>query len=356
MAVLLTPPPTEADLAALGERIVERMARPFLVGGHPVSLRASVGTAVAQLGSTPAGNPGELLRRADLALCAAKNAGGGRAVLYRPALDERLDEVRALESDLRGAQALGQFELHFQPQVAVRTEELIGFEALLRWRHPTRGLVSPAVFIPAAEELGLIAGIGDWVLRAACRAATSWPDDLPVAVNVSARQFEDADNLVAGVTAALALTGLPGHRLEIEITESALLNNPADVIDALRQLRAMGIRIAMDDFGTGYSSLSQLHSFPFDRIKIDRTFVAGEGREATQDALIRAIAALGCGLGMSTVAEGVETPRQLERVRAGGCDSVQGYLFSRPVPTHELPVLIETFGRRARLHATPFPA
>ena len=215
--------------------------------------------------------------------------------------------------------------------------------------------MSPALFIPMAEDTGLIVSIGQWVLRSACAAAARWPNDLPVSVNVSPRQFDNVAALVEGIADALTASGLPGERLEIEITETALLRRLPDVLAALHRVRAMGVRIAMDDFGTGYSSLSQLHAFPFDRLKIDRAFIAGAERTAAQDAVIRAIAALGCGLGMTTVAEGVETRDQLEWVRDGGCDSVQGFLFSRPIPLTDIPGFIDTMSARATLAGAVAP-
>ena len=264
---------------------------------------------------------------------------------YTPDMDTRAAARRMLEIDLRKALALREFELHYQPQIELDGDRLVGFEALVRWRHPERGLVPPNDFIPLAEDIGLITAIGDWVLREACLEAIRWPDALAVAVNVSPRQFEKPAHLVESVSRALASSGLPGRRLEIEITESAFLRSEANVLEALHRLRAMGVRVAMDDFGTGYSSLSQLHSFPFDKIKIDRSFVSDRGAQQTgnQDAIIRAITALGASLGMSTIAEGVETTDQLLRLRTEGCTSVQGYLFSRPVPVGQLDALIASF-------------
>ena len=266
-------------------------------------------------------------------------------------MDERALARRVLEIDLRKALALREFELHYQPQIDLELNAVVGFEALVRWRHPERGLVSPADFIPLAEQIGLIVPLGDWVLREACRQAVHWPDEVSVAVNVSPFQFEDTARLIEVVGQALESSGLPGRRLEIEITESVLLRNEQAVLSALHRLREMDVRVAMDDFGTGYSSLSQLHSFPFDKIKIDRSFVKDRSDVNGQNAIIRAITALGVSLGMSTIAEGVETSDQLARIRTEGCTSVQGYLFSRPVPVEEVAALIAGFAGRGQTQA-----
>ena len=340
-ALLMAPPPDPEALAQLGRRIVDVVGRPYLVHGHLVNVGASVGVAVAPEDGS---DSGQLLAHADLALYHAKQSGRGLCCFYTPEMDARALARRSLEIDLRKALALREFELHYQPQIELGDDRLIGFEALVRWRHPQRGLVSPADFIPIAEEIGLIVTLGDWVLREACLEAVRWPGAMGVAVNVSPRQFEDPAHLVESVARALAASGLPGHRLEIEITESVLLRNEKGVLEALHRLRSAGVRVAMDDFGTGYSSLSQLHSFPFDKIKIDRSFVSDRGgQKSNQDAIIRAITALGASLGMSTIAEGVETVDQLQRIRAEGCTSVQGYLFSRPIPVSQIDGLIATF-------------
>ena len=345
-AILVSPTLAHGDLTALAMRVVDVLGRPYLVDGHLVNIGASVGVAVS-----PQDGQGydELLKNADLALYAAKNAGRSTYSFFEPAMDARALARRALEIDLRKALALGEFELHYQPQIDLESEAVVGFEALVRWRHPTRGLVSPSDFIPLAEEIGLIVALGDWVMREACAEAMRWPSGISVAVNVSPYQFEDCSRLVDVVTKALSRSGLPGQRLEIEITESVLLRSEKAVLAALHRLRAMGVRVAMDDFGTGYSSLSQLHSFPFDKIKIDRSFVTGDADPGGQNAIIRAITALGVSLGMATIAEGVETPDQLARIRAEGCMSVQGYLFSKPVPVDQISGLIAEFAAR---HAT----
>ena len=342
-AVAVTPALQQNEMIALAKRIVDVLGRPYLVEGHLVNIGASIGVAVSPQDGQ---EHNQLMRNADLALYAAKSAGRSTYSFFEPAMDARALARRTLEIDLRRALALREFELHYQPQIDLESDAVVGFEALLRWRHPERGLVSPADFIPMAEEIGLIVSLGEWVMREACLEATRWPAAVSVAVNVSPHQFEDSSRLVDMVARALSWSGLPGPRLEIEITESVLLRNEKTVLAALHRIRAMGVRVAMDDFGTGYSSLSQLHSFPFDKIKIDRSFVKDNGDAAGQNAIIRAITALGVSLGMSTIAEGVETSDQLARIRAGGCTSVQGYLFSKPVPVDQVNALISEFAAR----------
>jgi len=342
-ALLVSPIPEPVNLTQLAKRIVDVLGRPYLIDGHLVNIGASIGVALAPHDGL---DHNRLLRNADLALYHAKESGRSTFSFFEPHMDARALARRSLEIDLRKALALREFELHYQPQVDLETDSIVGFEALLRWRHPERGLVSPADFIPLAEELGLIVPLGEWVLREACHEAARWPDGMSVAVNVSPHQFADTARLVSLVAKSLASSGLPGHRLEIEITESVLLRNEQAVLAALRRLRAMDVRVAMDDFGTGYSSLSQLHSFPFDKIKIDRSFVKDQDDAVSQGAIIRAITALGVSLGMSTIAEGVETSDQLARIRAEGCTSVQGYLFSRPVPVDQVDRLISEFAQR----------
>ena len=343
-AAMISPSLGVDGLASLAKRAVDMLSRPYLVDGHQVNIGASIGVAVAP---GDGAEYGQLARSADLALYAAKKAGRGTFNFFEPAMDQRALARRTLEIDLRRALVMREFELHYQPQIDLERNMVEGFEALVRWRHPERGLVSPADFIPLAEAIGLIVPIGEWVLREACVEAAGWQGDVCVAVNVSPMQFEDPGRLVDMVARALAKSGLPGARLEIEITESVLLRNEAAVFAALHRIRGLGVKIAMDDFGTGYSSLSQLHSFPFDKIKIDRSFVR-DGDAHGQDAIIRAIVALGVSLGMTTIAEGVETSDQLARIRAEGCTSVQGYLFSKPVPVGEVADLIAGFAKRGK--------
>jgi len=312
----------------LAGRIVEELARrPFLVEGQAIMVGASVGVATAPRDGS---DPADLLHNADLALYAAKADGKGRFRLYDPALDERLRERRRLEAGLRRALALGELELHYQPLVSSVTGRVTSAEALVRWRDPERGLIPPADFIGIAEETGLIGGIGEWVVRTACAEAVCWPEHIAVAVNLSPVQFREPD-LADTIRMALADAGLPAHRLELEITEGVLLTDEHRTLSTLNALRAAGVRISMDDFGTGYSSLSYLRRFPFDKIKIDQSFVRQLPRDEESAAIIRAIITMGRCLGMTTTVEGVETSDQLTFSRQEGCDSVQGFLISRPL-------------------------
>jgi diguanylate cyclase (GGDEF)-like protein len=319
------------DAARLAGRLVDLVGRTYVLSGHTINIGASVGVALGE--GVVVGR--DLLRNADLALYEAKRAGRNRFRSFEPGMDAALRERRELEIDLRRALALKQFELHYQPFLDLGSNAVIGFEALIRWHHPTRGLVSPADFIPLAEETGLINKIGEWVLRTACSTAATWPDDRAVAVNISPVQFR-TDTLVDLIVSTLASTGLPAHRLEIEITEGALLDNTDSVLKTLHALRDLGIHISMDDFGTGYSSLSYLQKFPFHKIKIDRSFVQRAEEGGDSEAILRAIAGLGVSLGMAITAEGVETPEQLERIRSEQCTHVQGYLTGRPMPADRL--------------------
>jgi EAL domain-containing protein (putative c-di-GMP-specific phosphodiesterase class I) len=274
-----------------------------------------------------------------MALYRAKGDGRGTSRYFEAAMDSRMQARRRLELDLRRALAAAEFELHYQPLLNLASGHVAGFEALVRWRQPDGRLIAPGEFIPLAEEIGLIVPIGEWVLRQACRDAAAWPADVKVAVNLSPVQFKSRD-LVPAVFSALAASHLPASRLELEITESVLLDDSEAVLSTLHQLRTLGVAISMDDFGTGYSSLSYLRSFPFDKIKIDRSFVRDLSTSGDAAAIIRAIAGLGSSLGMRTTAEGVETQEQLDRLRAEGCTEVQGYLISRPRPASDLVDLI----------------
>ena len=333
-AVLLGKPGGREAVGAVAARLVELLARPYILRGQVALVGASIGIALAPEDGT---DPDTLLSRADLALYQSKAQGRGRCSFFVPELQARAEARRALELGLRAALPRGEFALHYQPQLDLGARRLSGFEALLRWQRPGIGLVPPNDFIPLAEEIGLIGGIGAWVLRTATAEAASWPAPLCVAVNVAPQQFQDGQ-LVGTVRAALEAAALPGDRLELEITESALLEDGGwGTMGQLQALKAWGVRISLDDFGTGYSSLSQLRSFPFDRVKIDRSF-------ADDAAVVRAVAALGASLGMRTTAEGVETAAQLERIRAEGCTEAQGYLLGRPVPASELPEVIRRYG------------
>jgi diguanylate cyclase (GGDEF)-like protein len=325
---------------ALGNRVVDILSRPFVVEGQVVNIGASVGISLfPEHGETAEA----IMRHADLALYDAKSGGRRTCRVFSPAMAERAQTRRDLETDLRRALPLGEMSLAYQPQLNVRTKTLTGFEALLRWNHPVRGAVPPAVFIPVAEEIGCIAALGEWVLKTACNEAARWPAPLTVAVNVSPRQIENSERLIRAVDTALEVSGLSPSRLELEITESSLLSKADDVLATLHRLRDRGIRIAMDDFGTGYASLGQLRSFPFDKIKIDRSLIAGLPEGADAAAVIRVIAAIGSGLGMATTAEGVETSEQAALVEADGCTDIQGYLISRPVPASAIGDLMRRY-------------
>ena len=253
---------------------------------------------------------------------------------------------RALENDLRKALAAGEFELHYQPVVNLETNDISGVEALIRWRHPEKGLVAPSTFIPVAEEIGFIGQLGEWAIREACHTAAEWPSHIKVAVNLSPAQFRNL-GFVQHVVGALEQSGLAADRLELEITESTLLQDSEATLTTLYELRALGVRIAMDDFGTGYSSLSYLQSFPFDKIKIDRSFVRNVTTVASSSDIVRAMVALARALDMSVTAEGIETEAQLALLRSTGCTEAQGYYFSVPVPEKNIPKLIEQWnGRR----------
>ncbi|HWL03970.1 MAG TPA: EAL domain-containing protein [Xanthobacteraceae bacterium] len=332
------------EASRLASRLVEEVSKPYDLDGHQVVIGVSIGIATAP---SDGNTPDILLKNADMALYRAKADGRRTFCFFEPEMDARLQARRLLELDLRRALAAGEFELFYQPLVNVNSNAITGFEALLRWRHPQRGMVSPAEFIPLAEEIGLIVPLGEWVLRQACAQAATWPDTLSIAVNLSPVQFRSS-NLVPAVVSALANSGLPAGRLELEITESVLLQESEGNLATLHQLRALGAHIAMDDFGTGYSSLGYLRSFPFDKIKIDQTFVRELDNNPDCIAIISAVTGLGARLGIRTLAEGVETQEQLEQLRAEGCTEVQGYLFSEPVPASDLRQLLEVCRRRER--------
>ena len=312
------------DFAA---RLAETIGKPYDIDGRELVIGTSVGIALAP---GDGADPDQLLKSADLALYRAKVEGRGTFRFFEPQMDARLRARRLFESDLRGALGKGEFELQYQPLFNLEASEITGFEALLRWRHPTRGMVTPADFIPLAEETGLIVPIGDWVLRQACAEAANWPEEIKIAVNLSPVQFKSRQ-FFSAVVGALASPGLTAKRLEFEVTESVLLEETGATRAMLHKLRALGIRIVMDDFGTGYSSLSYLRSFPFDKIKIDRSFIRDLGQKDCA-AIVHATTELARRLGIATTAEGVETAEQLEHLRADGCTEVQGYLISPPMP------------------------
>jgi diguanylate cyclase (GGDEF)-like protein len=324
--------------AALAKRLIELINQPSVVEGHQIIVGASIGIAVVS-GDTDA-TPEQLLKNADMAMYRAKSDGRGTYRFFEPEMDAQAQARRQLELDLRQALADGDFEVHYQPLINLRTNSIVVFEALLRWNHFDRGSVSPADFIGVAEETGLIVQIGEWALRQACAEAMTWPESARVAVNLSPIQFRSG-NLVSSVISALSASQLPPDRLELEITESVLLERTDANLHTLRQLRNLGVKISMDDFGTGYSSLSYLRSFEFDKIKIDRSFIRDIASQAECRAIVRAITALGNSLGMTTVAEGVETAEQLRCLEAEGCTEIQGYVVSRPVPADKVRSVIE---------------
>ncbi len=332
-----------ADATALAQRIIRLMSEPYDIDGNQAVIGASIGIAV---GPGDGLSPDKLLRNADLALYRAKGDGRGTFRFFEPAMDLQMQTRRVMEQDLRKALPAGEFELHYQPVVNLASNNITGFEALIRWNHPTQGMIAPVTFIPLAEEIGFIVPIGEWVIREACATAARWPDDLHVAVNISAVQFRNP-GLMQVIVGALAASGLHPTRLEIEITETVLLKNKETTLAVLHQLRALGIRIAMDDFGTGYSSLTYLQCFPFDKIKIDRSFVKDITENAGSLNIVRAIAALAKGMGMTATAEGVETSEQRDRIKSEGCAEMQGYLFSKPLPAAEIERLF-LCGREAR--------
>jgi diguanylate cyclase (GGDEF)-like protein len=321
----------------LADRLIETLAKPFDLDGHQVVIGTSIGIALAPSDGL---DTDQLMKNADMALYRAKADGRGVSRFFEPEMDAKMQARRTLEIDLRKALVEDEFELYYQPLVNLQSDAVSGFEALLRWNHPTRGLVPPSEFIPVAEEMGLIVPLGEKILRQACTEAAGWPDDIKVAVNLSPVQFK-SKTLALAVISALASSGLPPHRLELEITESVLLQDSELTLTTLHQLRALGVRIAMDDFGTGYSSLSYLRSFPFDKIKIDQSFVRDMSGKEDSIAIVRAVAGLGKNLGMATTAEGVETQEQLRYLRQEGCTEVQGYLFSRPMPARNIRHLLE---------------
>ena len=341
--------PSEAT--AFASRVLDLLAEPFDVDGHRIVLTTSIGIALSPQDGVDAD---QLLRGADLALYRAKADGRGVYRLFQAEMDRQMQMRRLLELDLRQALQENQLELFYQPQVDMRSRRVTAVEALLRWHHPERGSVSPADFIPLAEEIGLIVPIGAWALRTACTMVASWPGTLRVAVNISAAQLTGQD-LVAEVKKALRDSSLPADRLELEITESVMLNDTVATLATLHRLRDIGVRIALDDFGTGYSSLSYLRRFPFDRIKIDQSFVREMSCQPDSGAIVRAIAGLSRELGMATTAEGVETQDQLDLLVAAGCNDIQGFLFSRAVPAASIAEVCAAIAEMLRQPAANCP-
>jgi diguanylate cyclase (GGDEF)-like protein len=327
-------PETVANIAA---HLLQAISQPIEFNGQKIACSASIGVATSSAESDTAD---KVISNADLALYRAKADGRDTFCFFDESMDTQIHARRALGSDLRQAVANNQLELHYQPQIDVFTDEIVGVEALVRWRHPERGLVSPAEFIPLAEETGVIGRIGEWVLRQACTDALKWPERIKVAINLSPAQFKNK-KLAEDITTTIAQIGVAPTRLELEITESVLLQDVGDNLAALRTLKQLGVRVSMDDFGTGYSCLGTLRSFPFDKIKIDQSFVRDLEKNPDSAAIIHAVLGLGHSLGMSTCAEGVENADQLAFLRSEGCAEVQGFFYSKPRPFAEVTPLLE---------------
>jgi diguanylate cyclase (GGDEF)-like protein len=341
-AIMQTAVSSQAEIIGLVARVFEAIRTPFECFGHQVTSDASVGIAVAPRHGA---DLDQILKNADLAMYAAKSAGRRTWRFFEPAMDARVKARRMLEMDMRQALLDGAFEVYYQPCVSLENNKITGCEALLRWRHPEHGMISPADFIPVAEETGLINELGEWVLNTACKDAMTWPGDFKLAVNVSPVQFKSG-TLALKIAAALAASRLPPRRLELEITEAVLIRDDDAALAVLHQLRALGVRIALDDFGTGYSSLSYLQRFPFDKIKIDRCFVNDLSTQGGSS-IVQAVVNIAAARQMMTLAEGVETSEQRESLRALGCSEMQGFLFSRPVPAADILRLLQHGPKKA---------
>jgi diguanylate cyclase (GGDEF)-like protein len=348
-AIVQTAVKSAADVTDLVDRVFDAIREPFDCLGHQLTTDASIGIALAPEHGV---DLAQILKNADLAMYAAKSAGRRTYRFFEPAMDAQLKARRKLELDLRQAIADEALEVYYQPCVSLADNTITGCEALVRWRHPERGMISPAEFIPIAEDTGLINQLGEWVLTTACAEATKWPDDISLAVNVSPVQFRSG-TLALKIVAALAASGLPASRLELEITEAVLIRDDEAALAILHQLRGVGVRIALDDFGTGYSSLSYLQRFPFDKIKIDRCFVNDIAEANGSSGIVRAVVNIAAERHMTTTAEGVETQQQLELLRALGCSEMQGYLFSPPKPATDIRQLL--LSRRERRAAAQPP-
>jgi diguanylate cyclase (GGDEF)-like protein len=344
-AILLPGATSTKQPEALAERLIEVLSRPYEITAQHIIVGISIGVALAPYDAT---DPDLLLKACDMALYAAKAAGRGTYKFFHASMAEQVRMKRQVEMDLRQAIDYNQLELHYQPSMNLKLGTIRGIEALMRWRHPAKGLISPIDFIPVAEETGLIVPIGAWAIKTACLQVKTWSEDLKVAVNVSSMQFKSG-NLVATVRNILADTDFPPERLELEITESVLMQESQATIDILNQLRALGIKIAMDDFGTGFSSLSYLRSFPLDKIKIDRSFVKDLGVSSGNEVIIRSIIEIAKTLNMTTTAEGVETRQQLIQLRDLGCDDAQGYFLSKPLAIDQLRDFIARWSKEAAM-------
>jgi len=335
------------DAKWLAQRLARTLKDPFDIDGHRIDIGASIGIAMAPMDGVDAD---QLLKKADMALYAAKNGGGGDHRFFALEMEEAAQERRALELDLREALASEQFDVYFQPLVDLRSGRVTTCEALLRWKHPTRGMVPPSVFIPIAEETGLIIALGEWALMRACSEATTWPKSVKVAVNLSPVQFRDR-GLALQVVSTLAKSGLPAQRLELEVTERLLLEDNDGTLAAIEQLKNLGVGISLDDFGTGYSSLNYLRKFPFQKIKIDQSFIRGLGEERDAQAIIAAVAGLGASLDKTVVAEGIETEEQMKQVKTHGCHEGQGHFFGEPMTADTIRARLETSTSAAQLVA-----
>ena len=331
-AIVQTGARSNDDVNDLVDRIYKAIRTPYECLGHQVTTDASIGIALAPRDGT---DLEQILKNADLAMYAAKAAGRRTHRFFQPAMDAQVRARRQLEVDLRQAIADGGFEVYYQPCLSLEDDTITGCEALVRWRHPERGMISPAEFIPIAEDTGLINPLGEWVLTTACMEAAKWPDHVKLAVNVSPVQFKSG-TLALKVIASLAASGLAAGRLELEITEAVLIRDDDTALAILHQLRTIGVRIALDDFGTGYSSLSYLKRFPFDKIKIDRCFITDIAEPDDSAGIVRAVVNIAAERDMTTTAEGVETAEQQRILRELGCSEMQGYLFSAPKPAETI--------------------
>jgi len=335
-AVLQIGTKSSPDPATLARRVRDAMTTSCELNGQSIPLDVTIGISVAP---NDGDDPEQLLKKAEMANQGAKSEQRGSVRFFKPEMDARAKARHTMEIDLRKALARGEFELYYQPLMNLQHHEISSCEALLRWHHPVRGIILPDDFIPVAEEMNLVAPLGDWILRTACKEAAAWPHDVKVAVNVSPVQFKE-HTLGLTIATALAASGLPAGRLEIEITEAALMRDDETTLTTLRQLRDIGVRIVMDDFGTGYSSLSYLLRFPFDKIKVDRSFVKDIAHNQNASAVVQAVTTLAKSMKVVTVAEGVETEAQLEKARAFGCTEIQGFLFGAPQPAAQIARLL----------------
>jgi len=338
---------TRAAIEVLATGLIVAVAQPYEIDGYRIRSNVSIGIAI---GPQDGESVDDLLMAADLALYSVKAGNRGTYKFYEKAMNKELNDRRQMELDLREALERNELELHYQPILNLRTNVITGFEALARWRHPVKGMVPPALFIPVAEDSELILPLGEWALREACRTAAQWPDDLRIAVNLSPKQFT-APNLFHMIEQTLKETGLAPGRLELEITERIFMENNDSTLSTLRRIKELGVRISLDDFGTGYSSLSYLRSFPFDKIKVDRAFVSDLKDSSEHIVIVQAVVSIARALGMTTTAEGVETEDQQRLLTTLGCDEVQGYLYSAPVPIENVPETIAKWGSQKKTKA-----